>query len=42
MLAFATAVKMDGVWPNRSSRRRSPCIKRQPGVLVIGWRWAGD
>ena len=27
MIAFATAAKMDGVWSNQSSRRRSPCIR---------------
>jgi hypothetical protein len=27
MLAFATAVKMDGVCPNHASGRQLPCIK---------------
>jgi hypothetical protein len=31
MLAFATAVKMDGACPNQ-----------RPGVMVIGWRRAED
>ena len=42
LLAFATAVKMDGACPNHASGRRSPCIRRRPGVLVIGWRRADD
>jgi hypothetical protein len=42
MLAFATAVKMDGVCPNHASGRRSPCIRRRLRVLVIGWGLAED
>ena len=42
MLAFATAVKMDGACPNHASGRRSPCIRRRPRVLVIRWRRVED
>jgi hypothetical protein len=42
MLAFATAVKMDGACPNHASGRRSPCIRRRLRVLVIEWRRVED
>jgi hypothetical protein len=42
MLAFATAVKIDGACPNQASGRRSLYIRRRPGVLVIGWRRTED
>jgi hypothetical protein len=30
-----------GVWPFHGSGRQLPCIRRWPGVLVVGWRWRG-